>query len=139
MIAVIRIAGRVEMVGDVADTLHRMRLRRKFTATLYPDNEQTKKLLHSVRNFVAYGPIKEPVLVKLVKSRGQPTDKKKTLNAEKSVEHIQTKGFEGSGIKPFFRLHPPRKGIVSKFHVGVGKGVLGDNGEAINALIERML
>jgi len=36
-------------------------------------------------------------------------------------------------------LHPPRKGIESKKHFGVGKGVLGDNKEKINELLERML
>jgi hypothetical protein len=41
------------------------------------------------------------------------------------------------GIKPFFRLHPPRKGINSK--IQYPKGVLGNNKEDINKLIERML
>jgi hypothetical protein len=40
-------------------------------------------------------------------------------------------------LKGFFRLHPPRKGIKSKLQYP--KGVLGDNKESINKLIERML
>ncbi|KKL95423.1 hypothetical protein LCGC14_1854700, partial [marine sediment metagenome] len=40
-------------------------------------------------------------------------------------------------LKPFFRLHPPRKGIKSKLHFP--KGVLGDNKEKINDLVLRML
>jgi len=36
-------------------------------------------------------------------------------------------------------IHPPRKGIESKKHFGVGKGVLGNNKKEINKLIERML
>jgi large subunit ribosomal protein L30 len=42
-------------------------------------------------------------------------------------------------IKPFFRLHPPRGGIDSAKHFGIKKGVLGNNKESINKLIERML
>jgi len=40
------------------------------------------------------------------------------------------------GLKEFFRLHPPRKGIKSKLQYP--KGVLGKNGK-INELIGRML
>ena len=40
-------------------------------------------------------------------------------------------------LKPFFRLHPPRKGIKSKKHYP--KGVLGNHGKKINELLERML
>ena len=60
------------------------------------------------------------------------------------VEDVADKLIKGEkavnlGFKPFFRLHPPRKGIESKKHFGVGKGVLGDNGKEINKLITRML
>jgi glycosyltransferase involved in cell wall biosynthesis len=47
--------------------------------------------------------------------------------------------YEELNLKPFFSLHPPRKGINSKKHFGVKKGVLGDNKEQINDLIKRML
>ena len=47
--------------------------------------------------------------------------------------------YEEVNVKPFFRLHPPRKGIESKKHFGVGKGVLGNHKDKINKLIERML
>ncbi len=49
------------------------------------------------------------------------------------------KEIRGQKDKNFFRLHPPRRGIESKKHFGVGKGVLGDNGEKINELLVRML
>ena len=45
----------------------------------------------------------------------------------KPIEGLNKKGLEELGLKPFFRLHPPRGGIESKKHFGVGKGVLGDN------------
>ena len=48
----------------------------------------------------------------------------------------ENKTLDGSGIKPFFRLHPPRGGINTKYHFP--KGVLGENKE-INKLILRML
>ena len=55
-----------------------------------------------------------------------------------SVEELKKgKKFEELNLKPFFRLHPPRKGIKSKLHFP--KGVLGDNKKKINDLVERML
>ena len=47
------------------------------------------------------------------------------------------KSYWALDLKPFFRLHPPRGGIKSKIHFP--KGVLGNNKEKINDLVERML
>jgi large subunit ribosomal protein L30 len=117
MILVIRIAGEVDINSDVAETLFRMRLRKKYTAVLLQENEQNKYLIESVRNFVAFGKIDDKTLAELIEKRG---DKKKKDNT-------------------VFHLHPPRKGIDSKIHFGKRKGVLGDNGEKINELVRRML
>ena len=57
---------------------------------------------------------------------------------QKIVEELEKgKKYEELNLKPFFRLHPPRKGIKSKLHFP--KGVLGDNKEKINELVKRML
>ena len=113
---IIRIAGMVEINGDVEEALFRMRLRKKYTAVLMEDGEETRKLLDFVRNFTAYGPIDKDTLAELIAKRG---DKKKDNKV--------------------FHLHPPRGGIDSKIHYGRKKGVLGDNKEAINLLVRRML
>ena len=58
--------------------------------------------------------------------------------AKKIVEEIKKgKKFEELNLKPFFRLHSPRKGIKSKLHYP--KGVLGDHKDKINELLIRML
>jgi ribosomal protein L30/L7E len=116
MILVIRIAGMVDINEDVAETLFRMRLRKKYTAVLLEDNEENKKLLRHIRNFVAYGKIDEATLKELIAKRGNKKNKNK-----------------------IFHLHPPRGGIDSKIHFGRKKGVLGDNSEKINDLVRRML
>ena len=71
-------------------------------------------MINKVRDFVAFGEIDNETHKKLLEKR-------------------KTK------IENFFRLHPPRGGIESKKHFGVGKGVLGDNKNKINELIGRML
>ena len=138
-ILVIRIAGMVKKPNKIDESLHRLRLRRKYSAVLLEDSPKNMKILKNFRDYVAFGMISEKMLKKLIEIRGQPIDKNKKIDVKKIVEGIGEKKYQDLGIKPFFRLHPPRKGIESKKHFGVGKGVLGNNGEKINNLLERML
>jgi large subunit ribosomal protein L30 len=138
LIAVVRISGMVEVKSDVAATLDRLRLRRKYACILLNPNEKSNLgMLEKVRYHVAYGNISRKTLADLLKARGQKTDKKE-FDAEKTAgELLDGKKLKELGFKPFFRLHPPRKGIKSKLHYP--KGVLGNNKKDINKLIERML
>ena len=131
-IAIIRIHGQVGLNKPIVETLHRLRIRRKYACvvfdTLPPSRSEGKStselikvqlgMIKKVRDFVAFGEISEDVYKELVKKRGI---KDKT-----------------GKLKPFFRLHPPRGGIDSKKHFGVGKGVLGEN-KKMDELIRRML
>lgn len=117
MIAVVRITGQVGLNKKVKETLFRLRLRRKYSCIVLKDlSESQKGMISSVRNFISYGEISEETYKKLVDARGK-------------------KESEGK-LKPFFRLHPPRKGIKSKFHYPIG--VLGEN-KKMDELILRML
>jgi len=127
MIAIIRITGQVNVNKDVKETLDRLRLKRKYVCVVIKPGKENLGMLKRVKDFVAYGEISDETLKKLIEKRGQLKDKK--TKTTKTLENI----------KPFFRLHPPRKGIDSKKHFGVNKGVLGNNKEKINDLIERML
>ncbi len=118
-IAVIRIKGLVGLNKDINETLYRLRMRKKYSCVVLKGTPEEMGMIEKLRDFVAYGEINDDVYKELVKIRGR-------------------KGKDGK-LKPFFRLHPPRKGIESKKHFGVGKGVLGNNKEKINDLILRML
>lgn len=115
MIAIIRIKGQIGLKKEIKNTLNRLRLRKKYSCLVIekPTKEQLG-MIKKVRDFVAFGDINDKTYKKLVEKR-------------------KTK------IKNFFRLHSPRGGIDSKKHFGVSKGVLGNNKEHINKLIERML
>ncbi|MAG38435.1 hypothetical protein CMI45_03565 [Candidatus Pacearchaeota archaeon] len=140
MIAVIRITGDVKLSLKIKETLNRIRLRRKYALILLKPTDSNLKLLKHIRNFVAYGTINEKTLKELIESRSQLIDKESKLDVSKIISNIDKSPLEKLGIKPFFRLHPPRGGIDSKKHFGVTpKAVLGDNKEKINDLIKRML
>ena len=139
MLLIIRISGMVHVDSDIEEGLYRLRLRRKYSAVLIHESPVLTKLLVKLRNHIAYGNIDHETLVELIEQRGQMKDKKKKIDAEKIIQEINKKSSADLSIKPFFRLHPPRGGIESKKHSGVGKGVLGDNKEKINDLVRRML
>jgi len=140
MIAVIRISGQVGLKREVNETLHRLRLRRKYSCIVINPNKEQLSMIKNMRNLVAYGEINEKTFEKLIDKRGQLIDKTKKIDTKKTLEELKKgKKYQELNLKPFFRLHPPRKGIEAKKHFGVGKGVLGDNKEKINDLIERML
>ncbi len=125
MIAVIRIKGQVGLKKEIVETLHRLRLRRKYACVVFDTLNGTSKptevqlgMIKKVRDFVSFGEIDEATYKELVEKRGQK--------------------MKDGKLKPFFRLHPPRGGIESKKHFGVGKGVLGEN-KKMNELVRRML
>lgn len=138
LIAVIRITGEVKVRPEIANTLYRLRLRRKYSCVLINStNKGLMGMLWKVRHSVAYGEIDKETLVKLLNARGKVVGNKK-INFNEAVDDlISGKTLEEIGFKPFFRLHPPRKGIDSKLQYP--KGVLGNNKNDINKLIERML
>jgi large subunit ribosomal protein L30 len=138
LILVIRIDGEVKVKPEVRYTLDIMRLRRKYSSILIDSkNVSVMGMVSKVKYSVAYGEIERDTLVKLLNARAQKIDKKK-FNAESVAEELITgKKLDELGFKPFFRLHPPRKGINSKLQYP--KGVLGNNKKDINKLVERML
>ena len=141
MIVIIRIAGMVKVRAKTEETLTRIRLRRKYSCTILDESkEEINGMVKKVKDLVAYGNINEDTLVKLVKHRGKMQDKTE-ITEEKAKEIakkiIEKKSIQETGLKPFFRLHPPRKGIKSK--LAYPKGVLGNHKENINRLVERML
>jgi len=138
MIAVIRIHGRVKLKRHIVETLNRLRIRKKYACIVLNPTTEQLGMIKKLRDFVAFGEIKKEIFEKLIEKRGKLIDKSKKINAKKISEELEKgKSYEEVNLKPFFGLHPPRKGIKSKLHFP--KGVLGDNKEKINELIKRML
>jgi len=117
MIAIIRIRGQVNIRKEITETLNRLGLKKKYSCiVLEKPNGVELGMLEKIKDFVAFGEIDEETRKKLIEARGK---------FSKSKTH--------------FWLHPPRGGIDAKKHFGVQKGVLGNNKNEINKLLERML
>ena len=141
MITVIRISGDVGIKKEVRETLERLRLRKKYSCIVGTFNKDKEGMIKKVKDFVAFGEVNDITLKKLIEKRGALLDKTKSkLKTEDIIKGLNGgKKLQDFNLKPFFRLHPPVKGICSKKHFGTNKGVLGDNKEHINKLIGRML
>ncbi len=155
---VIRIRGTVDVHPDIEKTLDLLRLRRKYAAALYHSSlPGIEGMLRKVQDWATWGEIDRDTLIELLRRRGRIlgdkplTDEWVASNlglyggipelAEKLLSgEIHYHRLEEKGVKPFFRLHPPRggfKGSIKK-HFGMG-GELGYRGSAINDLVRQML
>ncbi|UZE93649.1 MAG: 50S ribosomal protein L30 [Candidatus Pacearchaeota archaeon] len=142
-IIVIRMRGMVNVAPDVKKTLDMLRLRKKFSCVIVDDNPETIGKLKKVQNYASYGPIKENTIKQLILKRAKLPGNK-PFKDEKKVEGFVKDFIEGKknmkelGIKPFFRLHPPRGGFKRETRKLFPKGILGNNKE-INKLVLKML
>tara|TARA_Y100000310_G_scaffold167546_2_gene167372 strand:+ start:11854 stop:12297 length:444 start_codon:yes stop_codon:yes gene_type:complete len=138
MICVIRITGRVGINKDVDETLNRLRLRKKYSCVVLNPKKEQLGMIKKVKDLVAFGEISDEMFEKLIESRKQVIDKDKKIDSKNIVSEIKKgKKYQELNLKPFFRLHPPRKGINAKLHFP--KGVLGNNKNKIDELVGRML
>ncbi len=140
MIAIIRIAGKVKVKGEIEETLSRLRLRKKYVCVLINKKDKIKfGMFKKIKDYIAFGEIEKPILIRLIEKRGKRIDKKEIKEPEKIAEDVlKGKKLDEIGLKPFFRLHPPRGGLKSS-KKEFPRGVLGNHKQEINKLIERML
>jgi large subunit ribosomal protein L30 len=144
-IIAIRIRGTVNVSEKIGLTLHLLKLRRKFSATLLEKNKINIGMLEKVKDYIAFGEIDQETLKQLLLKRARKEGDKKIEFAGKTIEEFIKKFWENKAkledlkIKPFFRLHPPIGGFKRSIKKAYPKGVLGYYGTKINALVIKML
>jgi len=153
LLAVIRLRGAAGVPRKVKDTLKMLNLHKTNHATIVEDTPSYRGMLEKVAGYVAYGEVNREVLADLLRRRGRLRGNKpvtddfaKRLGFE-SLEDVADALLEGKvrlkelrGLKPVFRLHPPRggfKGSIKKM-AGAG-GELGYRGSDINELLKDMM
>lgn len=140
MYAVIRIRGTVSVAPNVKKTLDMLNLKRANNLSIWPENEQTKRMFKEAESMLTFGTINDDVLAKLLEKKGEALegefDFKKTL-----AELKAGKTANQAGLFNCFRMNPPaggyeRKGVKKHFKMG---GAFGERKEKINDLILKML
>jgi len=151
-LAVVRIRGTVNVRKDVEDTLRMLNLERNCHATLIDDRPSFLGMLRKTQNVVTWGEVSKDTIALLLKKRGRIVGNKKLTD-----EYVKKIGYESldalaeaiynlevylkdlPGVKPVFRLHPPRKGFKGSVKKSYSSGgETGYRGEAINELIQKM-
>ncbi len=152
-LAVVRVRGIINVKNDIRDTLTMLGLGRVNHCVLVDETPQYMGMVRKVRDYVTYGPIDAETAALLLKERGR-LEGRKPLDESIIKEMGEFKSFDDMGkaiaegqlnwskldkTVRVFRLHPPRKGyegVKRSYTVG---GALGDRGEGINPLIQRMI
>ncbi len=154
--AIIRIRGIPDTPYDIEYTLRLLRLVRKFHCVLYPDTPSIRGMLQKVKDWVTWGEINRDTLIELLRKRGRIVGNKPLTDefvraklSLPSIEALADKLLSGEllfhkledyGIKPVFRLHPPKGGFKGSIKKPYGSGgELGYRGSAINELLRRMI
>jgi len=149
---VIRIRGGVNASRRVEDTLRMLRIDRNNYATLLDDRDSYMGMLQKAKDYVTWGePNVQTIRLILEKRAERPGGKKLdegNLNAigydsldalAEALHSCKAKLHKIGGLKPFFRMHPPKKGFKKSVKRPYNsKGELGYRGEAINELARRM-
>ena len=153
MYAVIRIRGEVGTTKELKYALKLLRLHKVNHLVLVAENKQNKNTLKKWGDYLTYGEIDEPALGKLIGKRARLSGNKRIdekFLKEKGFKNLNDlareiisgkKRLQDLGIKPVFRLTPPKKGyeragIKKSYHVG---GALGYRAAGINKLILKMI
>jgi len=152
-LAVVRIRGTVNVRKEVEDTLRMLNLQRNCHATLIDDRPSLLGMLRKAQSFITWGEASKETIALLLKKRGRIVGNRKltdeyakkigydSLDAlAEAIYNLKVGLKDLPGVKPVFRLHPPRKGFrgtVKKSYSAGGEA--GYRGEAINDLIRRMV
>lgn len=152
MIAAIRVRGRTGIKKEIADTLDMLKLTRINHAVLIEENPSYNGMLQKAKDYITWGEVDEETVAQLISKRGklagnlkvtedyikENTDFSSVEELSKAVVESGAK-LEDSGIKPVFRLHPPRKGYENIKKTFKESGSLGYRGDKIRDLIKKMI
>ena len=152
---VIRVRSDRGVKPKIRDTMSMLNLTRVNHAVLVPDTPAYAGMLQKAKDYVTWGEVGADTISDLLSQRGRMIGDKPITNAviksgsefstinalSKAIASGDARTNDVEGMKPVFRLHPPRGakgwgGIKRSFSTG---GALGFRGEAISDLVERMI
>jgi large subunit ribosomal protein L30 len=152
MYAIIRIRGSVNTKPDIKDTLRMLRLNQINHCVVVPDTPNYRGMIQKVKDYVAFGPVNGETLALILENRGRLvggdrlTDEYVAKNSSfKSIREFagavaggNAKLSDVPALNPVFRMHPPRKGHAGLKRTFQQGGALGNYGEEISRLVEKM-
>ena len=149
---VIRIRGGLDTPYYIEDTLKMLRIEKNNYATLLRESPSYIGMLRKAKDYITWGELSIETLRLILEKRGKLegdesiTDKSLASLGYENIDKLTQSIYSGEldfnqlkGIKPFFRLHPPKRGFKRTVKRPFkNKGELGYRGEAIDELVRRM-
>ena len=152
---VIRVRSDRGVKPKIRHTMSMLNLTKVNHAVLVPDTPAYAGMLQKAKDYVTWGEVAAATISELISQRGRMIGDKPITNAviksgsefstinalSKAIASGDARTNAVEGMKPVFRLHPPRGakgwgGIKRSFSTG---GALGFRGEAISDLVGRMI
>ena len=152
---VIRVRSDRGVKPKIRHTMSMLNLTKVNHAVLVPDTPAYAGMLQKAKDYVTWGEVDADTISGLISQRGRMIGDKPITNAviksgsefstinalSKAIASGDARTNAVEGMKPVFRLHPPRGakgwgGIKRSFTTG---GALGFRGEAISDLVGRMI
>lgn len=149
---VVNLHGMINSPAPVRKALEELKVSRKFSASVVTDDAPTVGMLKLCKDRVAWAPVDVEFLAVLLKQRGMVTSEK-VLDAA-SLKKLGYKSHEGlaekmvkdqlrlsaiEGIRPFFRLAPPKGGFKQSMRRQFSeRGLLGNNPK-LEEIVRRMV
>jgi large subunit ribosomal protein L30 len=152
LLLVLNIHGAINSSGPVREALEELKVVRRFSASVVPGDASTLGTLKLCKEHVAWAPVDVELLAALLRKRGMVSETR-ALDTEslkkmgyKDHDDLAAKMVKGEmrlsaieGLRPFFRLAPPRGGFKrSMRRASSEKGLLGSNPQ-LGELVRRML
>ena len=145
-IAIIRLRGNINVNKKIEDTMKMLKLKAPYNCVIIKETPQYKGMLQKIKDYVTFGTINKETFEKMLFKWGRIEGNKKVTpeylkEKNTTIEELFEckKKFKDIGIKQPFRLHPPTKGLKSIKKPFTMKGDLGNRGDKINELLERMI
>jgi large subunit ribosomal protein L30 len=154
VILAIRVRGQVSVRPQIEDTMKKLRLGRLHQARVLKMTPSIQGMITKSKDYITWGEVELEMVEKLIAKRGRlPGNKRVTDSYIKSNSSFKSiKAFakalatgeastaDVEGLKPVFRLSPPKKGYRGKRNLPVGMGgVTGYRGTGINELAMKMI
>ena len=152
MYAIIRLRGSVNTKPEIKDTLKLLRLNQINHCVVVPDTPNFRGMIQKVKDYVAFGPVNADTMALILENRGRIvggerlTDEYVAKNSSYKTIREFAEALESGkaaikdlpGLNPVFRMHPPRKGHAGLKRTFQQGGALGNYGEEISRLVEKM-
>ncbi len=127
VILAVRIRGTATDNPDIRKTMETLKMESTFRARLLESSRSTLGMLRAAKNLVAWGQVNPEVLENLLRKRGEREGNKefddefaKVFFRKENIAELARSVVAGeigvkdlwlAGVKPRFRLHPPRGGF----------------------------